>query len=387
MSRDVVPLGSAFPSPLLFPLPRLARAMASSVQKLDPWASVDDLTPGNASLRRQIALRYLVDGVHVPTDEIVVTNGAMEALNLCLLAVTRPGRCGAGRVARASTPRCRRWNATASRRSRCRPIRATASTWRRWRRAIERHAPKACWLMTNFQNPLGSSMPDDKKRDLVALLGRHDVPLIEDDVYGELYFGGKRPGSAKRFDSKGLVMHCSSFSKCLAPGYRVGWAAPGRLRASGGAAQADHAPCRPRRRRRQRWRPTWSGAATNATCASCARRWRSSRPASSQAMAEHFPAGSRATRPAGGYFVWVELPAQRRCAGAAPASAGAVASASRPGPIFSAHRGFRNCLRLNYGHAQDERTRQALATLGQLIAEAARLTAARAGRGGTGRVE
>jgi DNA-binding transcriptional MocR family regulator len=90
MSREVVPLGSAFPSPLLFPLPRLARAMAASVQKLDPWASVDDLTPGNARLRRQIALRYLIDGVHVPAEEIVITNGAMEALNLCLTAVTRP---------------------------------------------------------------------------------------------------------------------------------------------------------------------------------------------------------------------------------------------------------------------------------------------------------
>ena len=65
--------------------------MASSVQNLDPWCAVDDLTPGNARLRRQIALRYLADGLQVHTDEIVVTNGALEALNLCLSAVTRPG--------------------------------------------------------------------------------------------------------------------------------------------------------------------------------------------------------------------------------------------------------------------------------------------------------
>jgi len=71
-------------------------------------------------------------------------------------------------------------------------------------------------------------MPDDKKKDMVALLTRHNVPLIEDDVYGELYFGDKRPKPAKAFDTAGLVMHCSSFSKCLAPGYRVSWASPGR---------------------------------------------------------------------------------------------------------------------------------------------------------------
>lgn len=89
--RDLVPLGSAFPSPLLFPMARLAKVMASSVQKLDPWSSVDDLTPGNPQLRRQIALRYLADGLHVQADEIVITNGALDALNLCLMAVTRPG--------------------------------------------------------------------------------------------------------------------------------------------------------------------------------------------------------------------------------------------------------------------------------------------------------
>lgn len=220
-NRDVVPLGSAFPSPLLFPLQRLARVMASSVQKMNPWSTVDDLTPGNADLRRQIAMRYLIDGVHVHTDEIVITNGALEALNLCLLAVAKPGdsvivesptfygalhaleRIGLRAVEVPTHPR-------------------EGVDLGALESALIKHQPKACWLMTNFQNPLGSLMPDEKKRDLVALLTRHDVPLIEDDVYGELYFGSARPTPAKAFDTKGLVMHCSSFSKCLAPGYRVG---------------------------------------------------------------------------------------------------------------------------------------------------------------------
>jgi len=82
--------------------------------------------------------------------------------------------------------------------------------------------------MTTFQNPLGSLMPDAHKRELVELLARRGIPLIEDDVYGELYFGPRRPLPAKAYDAQGLVLHCSSFSKSLAPGYRVGWVAAGR---------------------------------------------------------------------------------------------------------------------------------------------------------------
>ncbi len=70
MVRDVVPLGSAFPSPLLFPLERLGAFLASTAKTLDPWSAVDDLTPGNEALRRQIALRYLADGLHVRADEL-----------------------------------------------------------------------------------------------------------------------------------------------------------------------------------------------------------------------------------------------------------------------------------------------------------------------------
>src|SRR5215471_2285632 len=94
--------------------------------------------------------------------------------------------------------------------------------------------------MTTFQNPMGSTFPEEKKKQLVELLTRHNVPLIEDDVYGELYFGAKRPLPAKAFDKAGLVLHCSSFSKCLAPGYRIGWAAAGRYaRAVAGQLDID----------------------------------------------------------------------------------------------------------------------------------------------------
>jgi DNA-binding transcriptional MocR family regulator len=231
--------------------------------------------------------------------------------------------------------------------------------------ALERHKPKACWVMTNFQNPLGSLMSDERKQALVELLATHDVPLIEDDVYGELYFGSKRPVSAKAFDSKGLVMHCSSFSKCLAPGYRIGWAAPGRFTqdvarlkltttlsasAPAQAALADYLAKGGYDKHLRQLRHTLSVQQS----------------AMAQAMVRYFPRGTRATRPSGGYFLWIELPSNVNSL-EIHQQALSLGISIAPGPMFSAHRGFTNCFRLNYGHPWDARTEAALATLGRLI--------------------
>lgn len=362
--KNIVPLGSAFPSPLLFPLNNLARTMASSVQQMDPWSSVDILSSGDANLRRQIALRYMVDGLHVPTAEIVVTNGALEALNLCLMAVTRPGdtvliesptfyaalqsieRIGLKAIEVPSHPKD--------------GIDLNAMAW-----ALEHHKPKACWLMTNFQNPLGSLLSDAKKKDLVELLTRHQVPLIEDDVYGELYFGDKRPAPAKAYDTDGLVMHCSSFSKCLAPGYRVGWVASGRY------AKAIE---------RLKLTTTLSASvpaqvalATYLQKGGYDKHLRNLRHTLLvnqikfiAAIERYFPQGTRLTKPQGGYFLWLKLPD-----GVQALDVHRIALANKisiaPGPIFSAQRGFKDYIRLNYGHIWDANIESSLEKLGKII--------------------
>ncbi len=362
--HDVVPLGSAFPSPVLFPWSRLGRAMNKAMQQMNPWNAVDDITPGNANLRRQIAMRYLMDGFHVHTDDIVVTNGALEALNLCLMAVTRPGdtvlvespafygalqaleRMGLQAIEVPTHPR------------EGVDLGALAE-------ALERHRPKACWLMTNFQNPLGCLMPEYKKRELVALLAAHEVPLIEDDVYAELYFNGTRPLPAKAFDTKGLVMHCSSFSKCLAPGYRVGWVAPGRfteqvIRQKLAISLSASAPAQ-------------AAIAEFLAKGGLDSHLRQLRHALSlqqgmmmQSVLKHFPAGTRVTRPTGGYFLWMELPHEVDTL-ALHRQALSLGISVAPGPMFSAKREFANCLRLNYGHPWDERVEDALQSLGRIV--------------------
>lgn len=364
-ARDVVPFGSAFPSPLLFPLPKLARALASGLRTLDPWSTVADLSPGNAQLRRQIALRYQLDGVQVDSADIVVTNGALEALNLCLQAVTRPGdavliespsfyaglqaleRLGLKAIEIATHARDGI------------DLAALAEV-------LATQRPAACWLMTSFQNPLGSLMPPEKKRALVELLAAHKIPLIEDDVYGELYFGAQRPALAKRYDRHDLVMHCGSFSKCLAPGFRVGWAAPGRyaraverLKLSTSLAAAL---------------PSQLALAEYLARPGYDRHLRQLRAALAQqqaqmldAIARHFPAGTRVTRPQGGYFLWGVLP-EGVDALALHGAALAQGIGLAPGPMFSARRDFRHCIRLNYGHPWEPRHEAAMATLGRLIA-------------------
>ncbi|WP_213957147.1 PLP-dependent aminotransferase family protein [Variovorax sp. dw_954] len=363
MTREVVPFGSAFPSPLLFPLPRLGQILAASAKKLDPWSTVDDLTPGSAALRRQIALRYLANGVNVPADEIVITNGALEALNLCLGAVTQPGdsvivesptfyaalqaleRMGLRAIEVPTHPR--------------EGIELGALE-----QALVRHKPSACWLMTTFQNPLGSLMPAAKKKALVELLTRHQVPLIEDDVYAELYFGDRQPAPAKAFDTEGLVLHCSSFSKSLAPGYRIGWAAPGRFTRNVARRKLTSTL--------NTAVPTQLALATYLERGGFDKHLRNLRQTLAtqqatfaQAVGHYFPEGTRATRPLGGYFLWLELP---KHVDALDLHRRALAQgiSVAPGPVFSATRGFGNHLRLNYGHAWDARSERALETLGRL---------------------
>jgi DNA-binding transcriptional MocR family regulator len=231
-------------------------------------------------------------------------------------------------------------------------------------RAIRRHRVKAVWAMPTFQNPLGATMPDAKKADLVALLARHEVPLIEDDVYAELHFGRERARPAKGWDRAGLVMHCGSFSKSLAPGYRVGWCAPGRFARSveRGKLMTSIATSI----------PVQEALADFLRHGGYDHHLRALRAAleSQQAQAvrairDHFPKGTRHTRPAGGYFAWVELP--EGCDSMSIYRAALARGVSvAPGPIFSAKRGFERCLRLNTGHPWTEAIAAAYRTLGRL---------------------
>lgn len=360
----VVPLGSSFPSPYLFPLDKLGRFLAGAARRFDPLATVTDLPPGNDELRRQLALRYLAQGASVSPQEIVITSGAMEGLNLCLQAVTQPGdliaiesptfyaglqaseRLGLKVIEIPSHPR--------------EGVSLTALE-----DALRHHPIKACLFMLNFANPTGSRVSDENKKALLALLRRHDVPLIEDDVYAELYFGQQAPLCSKAEDSTDLVMHVASFSKSLAPGYRIGWVAAGRYA-----------------RRIQQQKLSLSLATSIPIQIAIAdylkqggfenhlrhlRHTLATQEATMiQAIERHFPLGTKLARPQGGYFLWLELPPKVDTL-LLHQQALSHGISIAPGPIFSAKREFRHHLRLNFGHPDSERLEVAMAILGQLI--------------------
>lgn len=366
--RNVVPLGSAFPSPLLFPFQQLMRAFASSGRVFDPWQTVKDLSPGNAELRRLVARRYLEVGCSIDAKDIVITSGAMEALNICLGAVTRSGDVVAIE-APAFPPALQAIQAAGLRAVEIPTDPALGADLNALEAAIKKHPIKACWFMTNFQNPLGSVMPENAKRALIELLTKYDIPLIEDDVYGELYFDAERPKPAKAFDEAGLVMHCSSFSKNLAPGFRVGWVAPGRYAREVAQRKlvSSLSACV----------PAQLAIANYLKRGSYERHLRQLRQALMHqqqcmlhALERYFPSGCRVTRPTGGYFVWLELPLTIDTLQLHGKAMDAGISVS-PGPMFSARGAFRNCLRLNYGHPWSDEMEGAVRKLGRIVAAAA----------------
>lgn len=366
-TRDaaVVPLGSAFPGAHLFPVDLLARCGARAMRRLKPQQITSALTAGDEGLRRELRRRYALQGASLAADELVITNGAMEALNLCLQAVTQPGD-----VVVIESPTFYAALQVLER-LKLRAVEvstdpATGVDLDALAELLSRQRVAACWLMPNFQNPLGALMPRARKQALVALLAHHRVPLIEDDVYGELYADVQRPPPAKSFDERGLVLHCSSFSKCLAPGYRVGWAAAGRfardvqrLKMMSSLATSL---------------PPQLAIALYLTQGGYDRHLRRLRAELAdeqlrvrRLIERHFPARTLISRPAGGYFLWLELPPEVDAL-ALHHRGMAAGISTAPGVLFSADRRFTHHLRLNVGHPGDGRIDAAIRTLGELAA-------------------
>lgn len=207
-------------------------------------------------------------------------------------------------------------------------------------------------------------MGDAKKKQLVGLLARYDVPLIEDDVFGDLYFEGARPKAVKAFDRQGNVLYCSSFSKTVSPGLRIGWAVAGRFQ-----AQVE----------RFKWviNQTTAMAPQLALAAFLVnggydrhlrhlrRAYHTQMTRMAQAIDDYFPAETKVTRPRGGQVLWLEMPSPFNAVDLYEAALQRGISIA-PGAIFSTTGGYQNCFRLNCSLPWSETIEQAMRTLGYL---------------------
>lgn len=223
----LVPLGAALPDPAWLPGETLQRALHSAGRRLDAHGQSYSLPPGRRDLRSKIAARSAQWGARFSADDLIITAGATQALRLALRAVCQPGDVVAieqpayfGTLLLLEDLGLKALSIPTD------PVEGLLLE--PLADAIRCHRPAAVLASPTVQNPLGASMPVTRKQELVALLDAADIPLIEDDVYGDLVGEGQRPPACKAFDQSGNVIYCSSLSKTLAPGWRIGWVAAGR---------------------------------------------------------------------------------------------------------------------------------------------------------------
>ncbi len=364
LDSDLVPLGAALPAPELLPTVKLNRISVALSRRAAHVMSVYNLPPGNFELRRQIAKRSLDWGCTLAPDEIVLTNGATEAMSLALRALTNPGETIAvesptyfGILQLAESLGLKIVEIPMNPR--------VGMCLDSLENFLKNRRIAACVGIPNFNNPLGSLMPDENKRRLLQMLGEKNVPLIENDVYGDLYFGETRPLAAQSFDSKGLALLCGSFSKTLAPGLRVGWIAPGGFKAKIEKLQmvgSLSTPALPQM--------TIAEFIESGLYDRHLRRLKTAFAAqiekTAQAVAEYFPENTKITRPQGGFVLWIELPKTVDSVKLQQAALAERISIS-PGSLFSANGKYRHCIRLNCGHPWSNRLNEAIKTIAGLL--------------------
>jgi DNA-binding transcriptional MocR family regulator len=363
-NTSLVPLGCAVPDVDLLQSKRLDLTLARVARQHGARHNVYSPPRGEAALRREIARRSMRIGHALSPDDILITSGCTEALTLALGAVAKPGDTiavesptyfgllhtlevlGLKALELATDP--------------VRGIDVTALA-----RVLDKESVAACVLSSSFSNPLGSVMAESDKRALLALLSEYDIPLIEDDVYGDIHFGRERPKPFMALDrGENKIIYCSSFSKSLAPGYRIGWIAPGayaqrvmerKLAFSLGSpvllqlAIAEFL----------------EGNAYDVHLRRVRRVLEENLTRMVRAIEASFPAETKVSRPTGGFMLWLELP-KHFDSRALFDEALEHGICFAPGDVFSASRRYGNCLRLSAGHAWNDRIEAGVRRLGRM---------------------
>lgn len=363
-SPSLIHFSISSPDYSLLPTAKLNKAVVQAMRESkDSCLNYEDFQ-GNEKLRQQIAKLSFNWGGALSDSDVVVTNGCMEALSLCLKAVTKPGEA----VAIESPTYYGIFQVIESLGLKVVEIPSNGDTGinlTHLETAIERFDIKACLFVCNFNNPQGSLVPEESKKKLVELLTRKNIPLIEDDIYGELYFGKTRPRTCKVYDKKGIVLQCGSFSKSLAPGYRIGWAVPGRYKnkvialkrmnnvSTNTLLQEALAIFLQRGRYELHLRNLRKALHTQ-----CLKY--------SQAIAEYFPPDTKVTRPKGGFSLWIEMD-ERIDAFKLHKQALKYHIGIAPGHIFSTQGQFHNYFRMSYGLPWEEKIEKGIQVLGELI--------------------
>lgn len=365
-AEDVVALALALPAADLLPARALNRSLQRSMRRYGEALTHYAFAPGVADLRRQIAARAAAIGYRVHPDDIVVTTGCSEALTIALRCVARPGD-----VIAVESPTffkiLSRIESLGMRALELPTDPVTGVDPEALELAFARDHARAAVLMPNFNNPLGSLMSRDTRERVIASAVRHRKAIIEDDIYGDLHLAGQRPPPLRAQDDSGRILTASSFSKTIAPGYRVGWLMPGRFLADAISLQQDLSFAGAM--------PMQLAMADFLESGGHARHLRRVRPVYRRnvermrhAIGAAFPSGTRVSQPAGGFVLWVQLPAGvdgTRVYHAAFAEGIRVT----PGTLFSPGATCDGYIRLSAGEPWNDRLDRAIRRLGEIVAD------------------
>ncbi len=368
----LIQLGTAFPKLDVPAVHKLHKVMAKTAAQHSVVLAEYDPPPGYLGLRKQIAIRLLAAGVEVHPDEIVITNGCQEAVALSLRVVTSPGD-----TVVVESP-CYYGTLKAIESLGLKALEVPTDTVdgisiEALGRVITKWPVKAVILTPNYSNPLGYCMPDNKKQQLLQILQKSNIPLIEDDIYSELTYATQRPVAIKSYDSSGQVLLCSSLSKSLEPGIRIGWVVPGKYLEQVKQLKLCY---------------SMSGATLPAVATAryleqggfekhlrqMRGYYREMRDHFMQLASKHLPADTRLTHPEGGFVSWVELAPEVDAMQLYRLAMDNNINLA-PGSLFSANNQYTNFIRINFGRASKTEMEVALSTLSRLLSSNFRLTA------------
>ncbi|WP_420571570.1 PLP-dependent aminotransferase family protein [Kordia sp.] len=356
-------LSTARPDLSLLPTATLQKSIKSALTALGADILNYDHPTGNVNLRQLIAGQQVKLGKAYTSKDIVITAGCTEALTLCLQAVTQKGDVvisdsltyyGIHQIIKNLGLKVIPV-----------PIHTTKGLdLNFFKRSLEEFPVKACLLTTNFNNPTGMSLSTTQKKQLVNLISKHQIPLIEDDVYGELYFGKHRPSTCKQFDTEGLVMYCSSFSKTLAPGYRIGYTIPGKFTETVTRLKRIHS-LGSSTLSQQALLHFFSKGRYPYHLKKLRHTLHSNMLAYCKLIYDFFPKETYVVPPTGGYILWVAFPKDFDSITLFEAAKEQLLIIA-PGQIFSMNDSHKNYIRLSFSKPLTEPIEKAMQVLGNL---------------------
>ncbi len=364
--KGIINFSLGAPTKELLPVAKLSKTMHETIGKLNAGGTYYEKIEGSENLRRQIAQRTLLWGGNLQEKDIVITAGCTQALSLSLMAVTSPGDTivvespvffGILQLANILGLKVIELPTDS----------ITGMDLEALKKVVQQQKISAILIISNFNNPLGSVMPDANKKEIVKIIQEYEIPLIEDDICGEIYYGKNRPTTCKSFDTSGLVLWVGSFSKTLSGGYRVGWVAPGKFL-----------------KEILRLKLCLSSSSTPITQETIAaflikgrydyhlRKLRNTLQANSiqyiTTIAANFPEDTRVSKPQGSFLLWVELNSKIDC-NLLFEKAKNKGIVFTPGSIFTLQEQYKNCLRLSYAIVWSSEIKSGLIQLGNLIKE------------------